>query len=244
MAAEFGRSLGYEQLRSGIRPSGRLLLEGAAVVRSLDLSGWRVRELVMSDATGLADEMLPRPVKPARVGRRIPAFVDCDFSGLRCRRFDPGIVRFVRCRFADVDVEASLGATRAHFRDCVFSGRWEGNFDARPAGRDPARRVAVEGNSFVGCTGFGIQGGIDRWANAFDPELHVVLQRNGPGWDEVRRLAATDRHLGHVVTSLEGRGPFDIGQDWTVLSRLDEPEDLWSQLRRATGSRTGGAGDR
>ena len=112
----------YDRLRSGFRPSGRLVLEGAAVLRSLDCSGWRLSKLVMSDATGLADELLPRPFEPARVGRHIPAFVDCDFSGLECRRFDPGIAGFVRCRFADVDVKASLGATRAHFRDCVFSG--------------------------------------------------------------------------------------------------------------------------
>ncbi len=186
------------------------------------------------DGAGLLSDILPRPLKPARPERHIPVFVDCEFSGLTCRRFNPGIARFVRCRFADVDVKLNVGTTNAHFRDCVFSGRWEGNFDARPAGHDPARRVVIEGNSFVGCTEFSIQGGVDRRANEFDTDLHLVIERDGPGWDRVRALAATDRHLSQMVSSIQGRGPFHLGQDWAVLHQGDWSDHFWAELRAAT----------
>jgi hypothetical protein len=224
----------YADLSHGRRPRGDVLVVGGGVVRGADLSGWEASWLSFTDATGLLSEMLPRPLKPGRVGREIPLFVDCDFSGLRCRAFEPGIARFVRCTFVDVDVKANVGATAAHFEGCRFSGVWEGNFDARPANHDPARRVRVSGNDFTGCGAFSMQGGVGRDDNTFDTALHVVLERGGPGWASVQRMAEEDLHLRHVVTSLQGQGPFHLGQDWAVVDQGDWPDDLWQRLRSVT----------
>ncbi len=230
------RFVSYESLRDGLRPSGRVVVEGAGVLRSLDFTGWNTDELILSDRTGLWSEILPRPLKPARAGRDIPLFMNCDFSGMSCSAFNPGIARFVGCRFIDVRIEVALGTMRAHFEECRFTGTWEGNFDARPATRDPAPRVSVRGNSFVGCTGFGLQGGIARSDNTFDPLRHVIIERGGRGWEGVCTLARHDVDLAALVSSLEGRGPFNTGQDWLLVEKGHWSDDLWARLREATGS--------
>lgn len=221
-------------LQAGVTPGGVVRVEGGGVVRGADLTGWTVSWLLLDDRTTLLDEVLPRPLKRGRAGRQIPLFVDCDFGGLTCRAFDPGIARFVRCRFEDVDVGLTLGTASAHFEDCVFSGRWEGNLDARPDVRDPARRVVVRGNDFTGCRGIGLQGGVDRTANTFDRSLHLVLWRGDPGWPRIREIAGADPFLTNVVTSIEGNGPFGLGQDWAVLDRDLVEDDLWTRLRHVS----------
>ncbi|MCZ2823562.1 MULTISPECIES: hypothetical protein [unclassified Modestobacter] len=205
-------------------------------MRGADLSNWAVSWLTIADATSALNEVLPRPLKRGQVGREIPLFVECDFSGLSCPAFDPGIARFVRCRFEDVDVKLDLGTVHAHFEDCVFSGRWEGNFDARPLTSDPAKRAVVRGNDFTGCRDIGLQGGVDRTANTFDPSMHLVLWRGDPNWSRVREIAEEDVHLRNVIGSIEGHGPFDRGQDWDVLNRGLVADELWLRLRRAIGS--------
>ncbi|MQA36434.1 hypothetical protein, partial [Modestobacter roseus] len=167
----------YAALQAGARPGGDVTVEGGGIVRGADLSNWTVEWLAFDDAMSALDDVLPRRLKRGRAGREIPQFVDCDFSGLTCRAFDPGIGRFVRCRFEDVDVRLNVGTTSAHFEDCAFSGRWEGNLDARRNARDPARRTVIRGNDFTGCQGVGLQGGVDRTANTFDPSLHLPLWR-------------------------------------------------------------------
>ena len=223
----------YEDVRPGALPGGVVHLQGGGVFRSLDLTGWMAKGVFFSDGTGLLSEVLPRPLKPGRVGVAIPMFVDCDFSGFRCPSFDPGIARFRRCRFEDVEVKATLGLTHAHFEDCVFSGTCEGNFDARPAPRDPASSVRIVGNDFTGCRGFSMQGGVGRSDNTFDPSLHLVIEKGGPGWPVIREMAEADVYLKNLVTSLEGGGPFDLGQDWAVVDQGDWPDDLWQRLRSA-----------
>ncbi|GAB4082111.1 hypothetical protein GCU67_19545 [Modestobacter muralis] len=226
----------YDELRAGARPSGDVDVRGGGVVQGVDLSGWTTPWLRFADATGLLDEVLPRPLKPSRVGKQIPVFVDCDFSGLTCARFDPGIARFVRCSFEDTQVAANLGKFSAHFEDCRFSGTWEANFDTEPARRDPARRVSIRGNDFTGCSGFAVQGGVPRQANTFDPDLHVVLWRGGPGWDLAVRLARQDVSLGNHVTSMQGLGPFYLRQDWVVLDQESVDGESWRQLHEASGT--------
>lgn len=222
----------YADLQAGAKPGGEVRVEGGGVVRGADLSNWKVSWLLFAEATSLLSDLLPRPLKPGRVGREIPLLVECDFGGLACPAFDPGIARFVRCRFEDVNVELNLGSVHAHFEDCTFSGRWDGNLDARPDLRDPAKRVIVRGNDFTGCRGFGLQGGVDRTANTFDPSIHLVLWRGDPNWGRIRQIAEEDVLLRNVVSSIEGRGPFDLGQDWEVLNRELFADDMWTRLRQ------------
>jgi hypothetical protein len=224
--------LTYANLQTGATPAGEVRVDGGGVVWAADLSNWTVSWLLFSEAMSALDEVLPRPLKRGRVGREIAQFIDCDFSGLTCAAFDPGITRFVRCRFQDVDVELNLGTTSAHFQDCVFSGRWEGNFDARRDVRDPARQAVIRGNDFTGCRDMSLQGGVDRTANTFDSLLHLVLWRGDPNWSQIREIAEADAFLHNMVTSIEGHGPFDLAQDWAVLHRDLVPDDLWTRLRQ------------
>ena len=232
-----GTTISYADLQAGARPRGEVTVDGGGVVRGADLSNWGVSWLFFGDATSAWHEVLPRRLKRGRVGREVPLFVDCDLSGLSCPAFDPGIARFVRCRFEDVDVTLNLGTAHAHFEDCVFSGRWEGNFDARPGTtRDPAKRVVVRGNDFTGCREFALQGGVDRLANTFDPSLHLILWRGHPNWHRIREIAEEDGYLRVIVSSIERQGPLDLGQDWRVLHRESVEEDLWMRLRHLSRS--------
>ena len=236
MDADEPTRMAYSELQSGAKPRGEVSVEGGGLVRGADLSNWQASWLVFAEAASLLREVLPRPLKPGRVGHDIPLFVECDFSGLTCPAFDPGIARFVRCRFENVNVKLNLGTAHAHFEDCIFSGRWEGNFDARPDSRDPARRVVIRGNDFTGCREFRLQGGVDRRANTFDPSLHLVLWRGDPKWEYIRGIAEQDSYLGNVVSSIEGRGPLDLGQDWEVLDRDLVTDDVWTRLRQVVGT--------
>jgi hypothetical protein len=224
----------YAELQAGATPGGEVRVEGGGVVRGADLSNWKVSWLLFVDATTALNEVLPRPLKRGRAGHEIPQFVDCDFSGLTCPAFDPGIARFVRCRFENVDVKLNLGTASAHFEDCVFSGRWAGNFDARPDVRDPARQAVIRGNDFTGCREIGLQGGVDRTANTFESSRHLVLWRGNPNWARIREIAEADTFLRNVVTSIEGHGPFGFGQDWAVLNCELVEDDLWARLRRVS----------
>ncbi|MGY1750232.1 hypothetical protein [Modestobacter sp. SYSU DS0511] len=221
----------HADLRAGATPHGAIRVEGGGVVRGADLSSWTTSWLRFDDATPARNAALPRPLKRGRVGEEIPQFVDCDFTGLTCPAFDPGMTRFLRCRFEDVDVTLTLGTASAHFEDCTFSGRWEGCFDARPDTRDPARHAVVRGNDFTGCRGFGLQGGVDRTANTFDPSGHLVLWRGDPNWARIRVIAEADPLVRNVVTSIEGDGPFDLAQDWAVLDGEFVEDGLWARLR-------------
>jgi hypothetical protein len=222
----------YADLQLGTKPRGEVSVEGGGVIRGADLSNWQVSWLVFAEAASLLREVLPRPLKPGRVGRDIPLFVECDFSGLTCFAFDPGIARFVRCRFENVNVKLNLGTAHAHFEDCNFSGRWEGNFDARPDARDPAKHVVIRGNDFTGCREFSLQGGVDRTANTFDPSVQLVLWRGDPNWEHIRGIAEQDGFLRNVVSSIEGHGPFNLEQDWQVLNREMVAGDVWTRLRQ------------
>lgn len=226
----------YAELQLGRKPRGEVTVEGGGVIRGADLSNWQVSWLLFAEAPSLLRDVLPRPLKPGRVGRDIPLFVECDFSGLTCPAFDPGIARFIQCRFENVDVKLNLGTAHAHFEDCVFSGRWDGNFDARPDTRDPAERVAIRGNDFTGCREFSLQGGVDRTANTFDPSLHLVLWQGDPNWEHIREIAEQDGFLQSVVSSIEGHGPIGLGQDWGVLNREMVAEDVWTRLCRVVGT--------
>ncbi|MQA35219.1 hypothetical protein [Modestobacter roseus] len=226
--------LTYAELQAGVRPDDDVTIEGGGVVRGADLSGWTVSWLRFADSTSALDRVLPRQLKRGRPGHEIPQFIDCDFSGLACPALDPGIARFVQCRFEDVDVRLTLGTTSAHFENCVFSGRWEGTFDARRDARDPARLAVIRGNDFTGCREMGLQGGVDRTANTFDPSLHLPLWRGDPKWARIREVAAEDTYLHNVVTSIEGQGPFDLAQDWAVLHRDLVDDDLWARLQQVT----------
>jgi hypothetical protein len=236
MAEAWPAGVTHAELLSGSRPRGEVVVEGGGVVRGADLRNWKVAWLRFDEEPSLLREVLPRPLKPGRVGRDIPLFVDCDFSGLTCPAFDPGITRFVRCRFEDVDVRLDLGTAHAHFTDCKFSGRWDGNFDARPDSRDPARRVVVRGNDFTGCRELAVQGGVDRTANTFDATIHLVLWRGHVNWSRIRAIAEDDIYLRDVVRSIEGRGPFGLEQDWYVLNRDLVADDLWTRLGAAARS--------
>ena len=231
-----GTTIRYADLQAGARPRGEVTVDGGGVVSGADLSNWRVSGLFLLDATSGWNEVIPRPAKRGRVGRELPLFVDCDLSGLTCPAFDPGIARFVRCRFENVDIELNAGTAHAHFEDCVFSGRWEGNFDARPDTRDPAKRVVIRGNDFTGCREIRLQGGVDRLANTFDPALHLVLWRGDPNWHRIRDIAEEDDLLRAVVSSIEGQGPLDLGQDWELLNRDSVADDLWLRLRQLSGT--------
>lgn len=228
----------YVDLQSGVRPAGEVEVIGGGIVRDADLSNWRTSWLSFGDATGQLNEMLPRPLKRGSVGREIPLLVDCDLTGLQCRSFDPGITRFLRCKFDAAAVKANVGIIHAHFEDCTFSGRWEVNFDARPATRDPAKQVVVQGNDFTGCTEFSMQGGIPRVKNTLDPSLHVVVWRGSGRWAEIRGIAQEDPYLRNMVTSIEGRGPFGLAQDWGIIERGWVADDLWLRLRAMVNSDT------
>ncbi len=219
-------------LDAGVLPQGDVRIEGSGVVRSRSLTGWKTDALFFSDRLSLLNDVLPRPVRFGRPGREIPLFVDCDFSGMRCLSFNPGVARFVRCRFEDVLV-GTPGSINAHFQECFFSGEWDGFFDARPLTRDPAPHVAVVRNDFRGCTGMGFQGGVGMSDNVFDAERHALIQRGGRGWQAVVRLAASDAYLTNLVTSLEGRGPFALGQDWALVEQRGWSAEFWRDLRSA-----------
>lgn len=236
MDADEPTRMTYAELQLGRKPRGEVTVEGGGVIHGADLSNWQVSWLLFVEAPSLLREVLPRPLKPGRVGRDIPLFVECDFSGLTCPAFDPGIARFVRCRFENVNVKLNLGTAHAHFEDCNFSGRWEGNFDARPGTRDPAKRVVIRGNDFTGCREFSLQGGVDRTANIFDPSLHLVLWQGDPNWEHIRGIAEQDGFLRNVVSSIEGHGPIGLGQDWEVLNREMVAEDVWTRLCQVVGT--------
>lgn len=221
----------YLDLQSGAKPAGEVEVIGGGTVRAADLSNWRTAWLRFGDATSQLNEMLPRPLKRGSVGREIPLFVDCDLTGLQCWSFDPGITRFLRCRFDAVTVKANIGVVHAHFEECTFSGRWEASFDARPATRDPSKQVIVRGNDFAGCTEFSMQGGIPRGQNTLDPSVHVVVWRGGARWADIRDIAQEDAYLRNMVTSVEGRGPFYLAQDWAIIERGWVADDLWLRLR-------------
>ncbi|MFW5469771.1 hypothetical protein ACOCJ4_06975 [Knoellia sp. CPCC 206435] len=131
-----------------------------------------------------------------KVGRDIPVFEDCDFSGLR-GWFEPGIAQFHRCRFLDVNVRGQL--MRAHFVGCQFSGTWEANFTTEAAREDPASRVVISGNDFRGLRGmdfFGVPEGANeldtagdhlvlRKRHLIDPAVRDVLAGMESGWSHI-----------------------------------------------------------
>ena len=236
MSSTMPQQISCADLTSGARPAGDTQVLGGGVIRGVDFSHWRPHWLSFRHAEKVVDGLLPRPFKRARVGREIPQFIDCTFDRFRCGKFDPGLTRFEGCTFTDVDVRMLMGVCSAHFENCTFSGRWVGNFDARPLPDDPAQQVAISGNSFENCEGFFFQGGVRRGANTLDPALHLSIWRGMPAWPEVKTLARRDAHLQVLMSSIEGRGPLDLAQNWAVVGRRKLGEELWQTLVEISGT--------
>jgi hypothetical protein len=211
------------------RKGSRLEIDGAGVVRGADLSGLRFSEINITHRGPVLNEVLPRRLKIGREGASLPVFENCNFGGMRTTAFDPGIARFRNCRFKDVKVKSVMG--HAHFIDCVFSGEWEGIFTANPDPTDPVTRVQITGNDFTQASGMSFQGGVSWKNNLFDlGGRHVIVRVHGPGWNRLVQKAESDPDLAELVSSLLGRGPDYIGQDWSLEEKAYWTEDRWEFL--------------
>jgi hypothetical protein len=197
----------------GLRSTDSLTVRGGGILVGADLTNIAVEDLhvLLDDSIGaLARRLLPSTLV-TKVGRDIPVFDECDFSGLR-GWFEPGIARFRRCRFLGVNVRGQL--MQAHFIDCQFSGTWEANFTTEAAREDPASRVVISGNDFRALSGMDFFG-VPESANALDTSGdHLVL----------RREHLADPAVRAVLTGVEsGRRHIDRldkgGEDWILLER-------------------------
>lgn len=214
-----------------LRSTDSLVIRGGGILVGANLANIAAEgtHLLLDDSLGaLVRRLLPAKLV-TKVGRDIPVFEECDFSGLR-GWFEPGIAQFHRCRFLDVNVRGQL--MQAHFVDCQFSGTWEANFTAEAAGEDPASRVVISGNDFRALRGMDFFG-VPEGANEFDVSGDHLVLRKGQLTDPVVRdvLAGMESGWRHIERVENG------GDDWVLLERgaaLPSPE--WQALRTVLGT--------
>ena len=197
----------------GLRSTDSLVVRGGGILVGADLANIAAEEthLLLDDSLGaLVRRLLPAELV-TRVGRDIPVFEECDFSGLR-GWLEPGIARFHRCRFMDVNVRGQL--MRAHFTDCQFSGTWEASFTTEAAPEDPAAYVEISGNDFRALRGMDFFG-VPESANELDTSGdHLVLRREHLARPAIR-----------AVLTLSESG-------WRHIERLEKGGDAWVVLER------------
>lgn len=210
----------------GLRSTDSLVVRGGGILVGANLANIAAEgtHVLLDDSLGaLVRRLLPAKLV-TKVGRDIPVFEECDFTGLR-GWFEPGIARFNRCRFLDVNVRGQL--MQAHFLDCVFSGTWEANFTAEAAEEDPASRVAISGNDFRALRGMDFYG-VPEGANELDASGDHLVLRKGHLRDPVVRdvLAGMESGWRHIERLEEG------GDDWVLLERgAAMPSSEWQALQ-------------
>lgn len=197
----------------GLRSTDSLTVRGGGILIGADLANLAVEDLhlLLGDSvSSLARRMLPS-TWVTKVGRDIPVFEECDFSGLR-GWFEPGMARFRRCRFLGVNVRGQL--MQAHFIDCHFSGTWEANFTTEARREDPAPRVVISGNDFRAIRGMDFFG-VPESANALDTSGDHLVLRRGHLADPAVRTVLTGLESGwrHIDRLEKG------GEDWILLER-------------------------
>ncbi len=201
------------------RSGDELQVIGRGRVRGADLTGLRFVQLIIKQQR--------RPGVTARHLRSL-TFEDCDFSGLRTTWFDPDGAEFLRCKFSDVRIKASL--LKAAFRDCSFSGTVEANFSAK--GVFGTAQSRISGNDFRRASGMAFFDGVAANANMFDlGGRHLILRRDRECWKAALALVE-DGHpwLAAKLSSLRGEGPIGYNQDWVLLYRDAFTEQEWDQL--------------
>jgi hypothetical protein len=219
------------------RAGRHLRILGGGLVRGADLSGLRWTSIEIIDEVPEVAGFLPGVLFRRHVVHSVATFEDCDFSGLRCTGFAPGIARFVRCHFDDVRVRCYPVHLRAHFVDCTFSGEFEGNFSGERNQWDPERRPVVRGNDFrrlQGANFFDIPGDLD---NHFDEGgEQLVVRRGGRGWSTI--TARADREeIRWLINGTKGWR----AQHWQMYERKNTNPQLWGFLRHhVTGAGTDG----
>lgn len=212
--------------------TGDVIVVGGGVVKGVSFAGAKWRSLQIGDTLPLSTLAL-HALRLLRTKRHIAVFEDCDFSGVRTTGFDPGISRFIRCKFSDVRIKPQFVLTHAHFIDCTFSGEWEGNFSAESTVDDPARKVSIIGNDFRGCSGMDFHDGVPLEENQFDiGGRHVVVRRDGPGWGAVVERSRSDQELRIEVGSLISEQHSKNQQNWVLFHRSITSPDLWQFLVR------------
>lgn len=197
----------------GLRSTDSLIVRGGGILVGADLANIAAEDthLLLGDSIGaLVRRLLPSTLV-TKVGRDIPVFEECDFSGLR-GWFEPGIARFHRCRFLDVNVRGQL--MQAHFIDCQFSGTWDANFTTKAAREDPASRAVISGNDFRALRGMDFFG-VPESANELDTSGdHLVLRKKHLADPAVRDVLA------------------GLGSGWRHIDRLEKGGDSWILLER------------
>lgn len=225
------RSVHVREL-AGLVPDRRdgLLVRGSGAVVDQRFADWDLDSLFLEDPrTPL--EVLPWPLSwPFRARQ---SFHGCTFSGIRIHEFQPGSARFVDCRFEGVALRSSL-PVQCHFVRCTFDGDWDGNVWRETLASDSRRSTEVVDNDWRRLTGIGFLGGVPVDGNRFDLDGDQrILLVDGPGWDRVKAVADRDPYLTILVSSLEGRGPMWMGQDWTLVDRRVHGERIWQLVVEA-----------
>jgi hypothetical protein len=212
-----------------LRASDSLTIRGGGVLERASLTNIAASDIQIVPTESPASTI--RAALPAkwftRVGRDIPVFRDCDFSGVH-GWFEPGIARFYRCRFSDAQVRGQL--MQAHFVECIFSGTWDANFTTEAAPQDPASRAVVSGNDFRALRGMDFFG-VPRGVNLLDTGgIHLVLTREHLANAVVAGMLAATPSGQRLIERLE-RGT----DDWVLVEEgtsMAAPE--WRALRAAT----------
>lgn len=222
----------YDDLVNVPRKGSALLVQGGrAAVHQTDLSDFDYDTITLVCVGSSADVFLPRVIR-RRLGSPPPTFTDCVFDGLSCRWLDLGHARFVRCSFDNVRVKAASPVT-AHFLDCNFSGIWEGNFSAEASSGDVVSRVTFLGNKLTNLYGADFEGGISLHENDIlrDDGTQLVVTTTSPWLPEAYAAAVGDSFTSNRLSSLIGRGPLYIGQDWLILHQDETDEAVWNRLK-------------
>lgn len=211
--------------RHHVTPDESVQVVGRGRLGDTDCSGIVCQRLAFVAAGNAATRSRCRR-RPAQLIER------CDFSGLTTPDLfiDGGYFR--DCTFGGIDVRIGIGTNRADLVGCTFSGRLAGLLSAG-WGRSSYR---IEGNDFSGLTGVGFLNGVEWRKNRFDiGGKHLILTASdacnaaleGP-------LAAM---CGSAASSVRGRGPLALQQDWILLHREDYSPRDWNWLRERLTSR-------
>lgn len=213
-----------------LRSTDSLVIRGGGILVGANLANIAVEgtHLLLDDSLGAFVRTLLPAKLVTKVGRDVPVFEECDFTGLR-GWFEPGIARFHRCRFLDVNVGGQL--MQAHFVDCQFSGSWEANFTAQAAREDPALRVVISGNDFRALRGMDFFG-VPEGANELDVSGDHLVLRKAQLTDPVVRdlVAGMESGWRHIERLEKG------GDDWVLLEkRAALPSSEWQALRTVLG---------
>lgn len=230
-------SVSFGALAGVPKRGGSLLVAGdPGPVIGLDLSGLRYDRITIECGPSIVDALAPRFLR-ARLGSRVPAFEECRFDGLLCRWLDLGYARFRSCSFEDVSVRVA-SPTGAHFEDCSFSGRWEGNFSGVAQPGDPSRRPSFHGNDLRRLVGADYQRGIDLARNHILrlDGTQLVVWRHAAWLPQAVSVSRGDRYTYNRLTSLRGDGPLFIGQEWMVLEERETDPEVWIALSQLANS--------